>query len=128
MKRIYPVILIPQPDGYAVDIPDLDINTQGKDQLEALAMARDAIGLMGITLEDDKRSIPEPNSKRYSLSPDDILSIVEIDFDKYRQEDEQRVVRRNVTIPAYLDKMAKDAKVNVSGILTDALKNQFKIN
>ena len=45
MTKVYPVILTPTASGYVVTVPDLDINTQGKDLAEAIYMARDAIGL-----------------------------------------------------------------------------------
>ena len=45
-----------------VDIPDFRINTQGKDIAEAIEMARDAIGLMGIDMQDDGEALPEPSS------------------------------------------------------------------
>ena len=60
MKGAYPVIIRPTNDGYYVDIPDFDSGTQGKTIAESMEMARDAIGLMGIDLEDEKKEIPEP--------------------------------------------------------------------
>ena len=62
MKKAYPVILTPAKIGYVVYVPDLDINTQGTDVADAIEMARDAIGLWGITEEDLGRPIPEPSS------------------------------------------------------------------
>ena len=40
---------------YFVDehVPDFNINTQGKNYADAMEMARDAIGLVGIDMEDD---------------------------------------------------------------------------
>ena len=127
MKQVYPIILTPENGIYIVSIPDFNANTHGKTQIEALEMARDAIGLMGITLEDDNKPIPAPNSRPFKLEPHDIMSVIDIDFNQYRQEDEQRTVRRNVTIPLYLDKKIKETKFNVSRFLTDALKKEFNI-
>ena len=52
MKAVYPIILTPAERGYVVFVPDLDINTEGEDLADAIEMARDAIGLWGITEED----------------------------------------------------------------------------
>lgn len=41
-------------------IPDFDINTQGTDIADAIEMARDAIGVVGIDMEDDGEALPEP--------------------------------------------------------------------
>ena len=49
MKAVYPIILTPAERGYVVFVPDLDINTEGEDLADAIEMARDAIGLWGIT-------------------------------------------------------------------------------
>ena len=54
MKLVYPVIFTEDPaGGYMAYVPDLEINTQGEDLAEAIAMARDAMGLVGIDMEDD---------------------------------------------------------------------------
>ena len=60
MKNSYPILLTPEKTGFTVYIPDFDINTQGRDLTEAIEMARDAIGLMGIDMEDDGKSLPTP--------------------------------------------------------------------
>ena len=51
-KRVYPVILTPADNIILVEVPDMEILTEGKDYQDAIEMARDAIGLKGITLED----------------------------------------------------------------------------
>ena len=48
LKNSYPIILTPDAGGYVVEIPDFAIGTQGDSIPEAMEMARDAIGLMGI--------------------------------------------------------------------------------
>ena len=54
MKLVYPVIFTEDPaGGYMAYVPDQEINTQGEDLAEAIAMARDAMGLVGIDMEDD---------------------------------------------------------------------------
>ena len=42
----YPIVIAKEKDGYFVNIPDFGIATQGTDIANAMAMARDAIGLM----------------------------------------------------------------------------------
>ena len=58
MKTVYPIILTPAERGYVVYVPDLEINTEGDDLADAIEMARDAIGLWGISEEDAGRKIP----------------------------------------------------------------------
>ena len=55
MKTVYPVIFTQLDDGYMAYSPDFEINTQGNSLTDAIAMMRDAIGLMGIDMQDDKK-------------------------------------------------------------------------
>ena len=62
MKNSYPIILMPDHVGYVVYIPDFGINTEGDTLTEAIEMARDAIGVVGIDMEDDGENLPEPTA------------------------------------------------------------------
>jgi len=99
MTKVFPIILTPAVVGYVVTVPDLDINTQGKDMAEAIYMARDAIGLWGICEIDDGRSIPEPSMGTITHEPSEIISWVDIDFDKYRLMNDIRM--KNEPLPHY---------------------------
>lgn len=65
-------------------VPDLNINTQGVDIANAIEMARDAIGLWGICEEDMGRSIPSPKTLSPVCENDEIVTLVDIDFNAYR--------------------------------------------
>ena len=80
MKGAYPVIIRPTDDGYYVDIPDFNSGTQGESIADSMEMARDAIGLMGIDLEDEKSPIPEPYSRKFETEKGDIVTLVDVDF------------------------------------------------
>ena len=128
MKKVYPVVLTPADTGYVVYVPDLEINTEGKDLADAIYMARDAIGLWGITEEDMGRSIPDPSSQLPNPTGDEIVTLVDIDFDAYRRANDNRTIRKNLTIPSWLNVEAEKAGVNFSQILQEALKNHLGIN
>lgn len=127
MIKVYPIILTPSKVGYVVTVPDLDINTQGKDMVEAIYMARDAIGLWGITEQDDGRKIPEPSTTEPSHQANELISWVDIDFDAYRRAHDMRTVRKNLTIPSWLNERAEEAGVNFSQILQEGLKDRLGI-
>lgn len=121
-RRAYPIILSDDGNGwYAVDVPDLGCHTQGKGIAEALYMARDVIGLMGITLQDDGEDVPEPYSVSYKLGENEKEYVVDVNFDEYRSEHDNRSVRKNVTIPYYLNAKAEKLGINFSRILQEAL-------
>jgi predicted RNase H-like HicB family nuclease len=128
LKKVYPVILTPSKIGYVVYVPDLEINTQGTDIANAIEMARDAIGLWSITEEDMGRSIPEPSSKLPEHSPDEIVTLVDIDFGAYRKANDNRTIRKNLTIPSWLNTLAEKAGINFSQVLQEALKEKLGIH
>lgn len=129
MKAAYPIIMSQGAEYIIVYVPDFDINTQGTDYADAIEMARDAIGLMGIDMEDEKEPIPCPSdmsaiSKEHA---EDIITLVDVDFADYRRKNDMRTVRRNVSLPSWLNAEAEKAGVNVSAILQAALKRELKI-
>lgn len=85
MKLVYPVIFTEDPaGGYMAYVPDLEINTQGEDLAEAIAMARDAMGLVGIDMEDDGKPFPAP-SQHVDCPTGGIVSLVDADLVAYRR-------------------------------------------
>lgn len=129
MKNSYPIILMPDKVGYVVYVPDFDINTEGNTLTEAIEMARDAIGIVGIDMEDDGESLPEPTaiSEVKVDSVEDIVTLVDVDFGEYRRKNDMKAVKKNCTIPSWLNFEAEKAGVNFSAVLTAALKNELKI-
>ena len=129
-KVVYPVLFSPaQEGGYCVYVPDFDVNTQGEDLAESLDMARDVIGIMGITWEDEQKQIPLPSSmENIKKEEQDILALVDIDFTEYRRKNDQRTERRNVTIPRWLNVLVKEHHINVSEVLTEALKDKLNVS
>lgn len=129
MKNSYPIVLTPDKVGYVVFIPDFNINTEGDTLTEAIEMARDAIGLMGIDMEDDKKALPTPSEMNAVTkeTESDIVTLVDVDFAEYRRQNDMRTVRRNVTLPSWLDFEAEKSGVNVSAILQRALKQELHL-
>ena len=129
MKNSYPIILTPDSTGYVVDIPDFEIGTQGDSIPEAMELARDAIGLMGIDMEDDGKTLPQPSAlESVSKCPGDIVTLVDVDFTEYRRQNDTRTVRRNVSLPSWLNAAAEKAGLNVSAVLQSALKQQLHLD
>ena len=129
MKEAYPVILSQGKNFIVVYIPDFEINTQGKDIAQAMEMARDAIGIMGIDMEDDGESLPAPTpvSEIRTDSDSDIVTLVDVDFQEYRRKNDMRAVKKNCTIPSWLNFEAEKAGINFSALLTAVLKRELKI-
>ena len=129
MRSVYPVFFTKADDIVLVEVPDLQILTEGKDMNDAIDMARDAIELKCVSLEDAKENIPVPSdmdqlnvgSGTFAQEGETIISFVDIDSTEYRKKIDNKTVRRNVTLPSWLNYEADKAGVNVSRILQDAL-------
>ncbi len=136
MKAVYPVIFTEDKNGeYLVEVPDMGILTEGKDLNDAMFMARDAIGLAGIVAEDKNEEIPKPSrvedikleEGEFSDEGKSIVAFIDVDFTEYRRKNDNKTVRRNVTLPNWLDHAATEAGLNVSRVLREALAEKLHV-
>ena len=83
--------------------------------------------LSGIDMEDEGEALPVPSGvgQLAKESEDDIITLVDVDFAEYRRKNDLRTVRRNVSLPSWLNAEAERAGVNVSAILQTALKQEL---
>lgn len=130
MKNAYPIVMTQGKEFIVVFVPDFNINTQGKDVPDAIEMARDAIGLMGIDIEDDGEALPQASNIadiQAKAPSGSIVSLVDIDFTVYRRKNDMRAVKKNCTIPSWLNFAAEQAGINFSATLQAALKRELGI-
>ena len=124
MKYIYPAIFKSEPDGgYLVEFPDLpECYTDGDSLEDALYNAEDALALMMWTLEEKKAPIPKAtNPADVSFPTGAIVSLVKADTLPVRKMNDNRAVRKNVTIPGWLDTIARENNINFSQLLQNAI-------
>lgn len=133
MQAVYPILFTKTEDCILVEVPDLEILTEGKNMKNAIDMARDAMELMCVTLEDHKKDIPIPSDTldigkgTFAGDGETILSYVDIDSGEYRRKIDTKTVRKKVTIPSWLNYEAEHAGINVSRVLQEALMNVFDV-
>ena len=129
MKYVYPAVFTPLQSGeYDVRILDLPgCITCGKNLVDAIEMAEDAVAMWLCDAEDNQESIPAPSEKLIATHPQFINFIV-ADTDKYRQENDNRAVKKTLTIPNWLNSKAEKAGVNFSQTLQAALKRQLGVD
>lgn len=130
MKLVYPAFFSPWEDGkgYTVEFPDLPgCVTEGSSLAEAIEMAEDAASGWVLGELEDGNPIPAA-SVPSSLSPaqGDFVSMVVLDMDAYTEKYGKKAVRKNLTIPAWLNTFAEKQQVNFSQVLTDALTNLYR--
>ena len=118
MKTAYPIILTPVETGYLVYVPDFDINTEGASIADAISMASDAISLTGITMQDMGKKLPDASTALPECGAGELAVFAVVDFDAYRRANDMRAVRKNVTIPSYLNELGERAGVSFSQALS----------
>ena len=136
MKNVYPVFFTKTDTVVLVEVPDLEILTEGTDMSDAMEMARDAIELKCVSMEDDGTEIPLPseindldvNNGIFAEEGATVISFVDIDSGEYRRKIDTKTVRKNVTIPGWLNYEAEHAGINVSRVLQEALMSVLNVN
>jgi predicted RNase H-like HicB family nuclease len=134
MKLIYPAIFYPfensEVKGFTVEFPDLPgCVTEGDSLSEALDMAVDAAGGWLLSDLEDNKDIPAASSI-HSVKPDNkqgFVNLVMIDMNRYSERFSSKSIRKNLTIPQWLNSRAEKANVNFSQVLQEALLDQLKI-
>ncbi len=131
MKLIYPACFYPceNSDGYTVIIPDLKgCVTEGKSLVEAIEMAIDvASGWILSTLEDGE-TVPKPSSYKDIILEyeDGFVNLIVLDINSYAEKHGDNAVRKNLTIPAWLNTMAEKNNINFSRLLQDSLIKELE--
>lgn len=128
MKYVYPAIFTPLPSGeYDVRIPDLPgCITSGQDLADAIEMAEDAVAMWLCDAENNHEQIPAPSDKIPAKEPQ-FVSLVVADTDAYRKENDNRAVKKTLSIPNWLNSKAENANINFSQTLQNALIKQLGI-
>lgn len=126
MKLIYPAKFKPFSDGsggYVVEFPDLPgCVTEGKNLEEAIEMGIDAAS--GWILEELETGNKIPSASEYSevkAEEDTMINMLLLDMDAYEEKYGQKAVRKNLTIPAWLNTFAEKNNINFSKLLQDTL-------
>jgi len=127
MKLAYPAVFTPIDEGLLVYVPDLEINTSGEDFCDAMDMARDAISIWCVAVQDEGKDLPTPSKTIPSHESNELVSWVDVDLGKYRRVLDATSERTNITLPRYLKTMAAEAGLNLSQELQARLKEVLNV-
>ena len=133
-KTIYFAVFEPcNGEGYSVYFPDLPgCTSAGDNYSHAAEMASEALGVHLYEMEKDGDEIPLPSlpieldiypetEKGYVVSP------VLVYMDLVKNKLDNRAVKTNLTIPAWLKEAAEEQNINFSQVLQAALKEQLQL-
>jgi predicted RNase H-like HicB family nuclease len=123
LKLTYPAIFYEGDGGYAVEVPDLPGCTSGgKTLAEAILMGADAASGWILDELEDGKPVPKASPVE-AVSPESggFVSVLVLDMDSYAAKYGKKAVRKNLTIPAWLNTFAETRHINFSQLLQDSL-------
>ena len=129
MKYVYPAVFHPEYEGgYSVYFPDIQRGaTQGETITECIDMAEDFLCLALYRMEEEGQSIPTPSDiKSIQCETEDIVTLIRVDTLAYRRFYENKLVKKTLNIPSWLNAKAESANVNFSQELQTRLKEVLK--
>ncbi len=131
MLVIYPAVFYKDSDCIGVYFPDLPgCNTFGSDLRDAFQMAEECLGSYVGACADAGDLLPSPSDIR-SVHPDSdsgidaFVTYVSVDLNDYRRD--TKAVKKMVSIPSWLDKLASAADISLSRVLQESLMNRLGV-
>lgn len=135
MFLVYPAIFYAAEEGgYIVEFPDLDgLVTQGDGEAEAFEMAEDALGTWLYEAYIAGEGYPKasaikdikPEALEATVQAGTFVTLVGLDIDAYVRSMDHKTVQRTVSLPSYLNEMARNRNINCSQLLQEALKKEL---
>lgn len=130
MKLTYPACFYEDKasGNYAVTVPDLPGCSSGGDNLaDAILMGIDAASGWVLDELEDGKSIPS-SSAIETIVPESggFVSMLVLDMDAYAEKFGNKAVRKNLTIPAWLNTFGESNHINFSQVLQDSLTSLYQ--
>ena len=128
---VYPAIFYDDADGISIEFPDLPGCLPCAHSMEdAFNNAKEALQLHLYSMEEEGEPIPEP-SRVSAIKPDDAngsVVMIEAWMPPFREKMLNKSTTKTVTIPRWLDILARKEKINYSHLLQDSLKKYLGVN
>jgi len=128
-RYVYPAIFTYEPEQeIAVVFPDLNCATSGTDETDALLSARDLLDCVLFGLEEDKEEIPSASTlNELKLKENEKAVLIDVFMPSVRMANANHPINRTVTLPAWLNALALEHKINVSKLLQEAIKAELHL-
>ena len=121
MKLVYPAIFTPfdEGNGFTVEVPDLPgCVTEGDNLIDAIEMGTDAASGWILGEIEDGNSFPAA-SMALEAPAGSFVNLLVLDMDSYAEQYGSKAVRRNITVPAWLDTYAQKNHLSLSKVVQD---------
>ncbi|HFR3441136.1 TPA: type II toxin-antitoxin system HicB family antitoxin, partial [Streptococcus suis] len=123
--KSYPAIFHKDEQGYWVEFPEFSGGTQGDNLEEAMYNAREFLESSIALYIDEGMELPKASDIKELSAPDGFVSMIQADPTPYIKNN--KAIRKNVTVPEWLTKLADREGLNYSEILTTALETRLQV-
>ena len=126
---VYPVILKKEGEFIMVSFPDFpDEITDARSDDEAIKTAQEVLALCLRDIEDKGEKCPIPSKiEDIKLNDGEKLVYIHMWMPYFRHIEKIIYVKKTLTVPKWLDEMAKKKNINFSAVLVKGLKNELGI-
>ena len=130
MKYYYKALFAREKDGgFTVTFPDVEeVVTYGDTIEEAVEMAKQCLGMCLETREMEGKEFPKATYGDLEFEKNCFYMLIEFDLLEYKKKYNRKSIRKNVTIPAWLNELAEASNVNFSNVLQNALIKQLNLD
>lgn len=131
MKESYEFVAIfnYEKDGISITFPDLPgVFSSAETTEEAIKNANEILGLVLYDMEIDNKKIPKATTlEKVKCEKNEKTVLINVWMPLVRNELDEQAVKKTLTIPQWLNKLAEAQNVNFSKLLQTALKEYLKI-
>lgn len=130
MKLAYPAIITfcEEDNSYTVEFPDLKgCISGGFSLIEAIDMGIDAASGWILSEIEDGNDIPKASAVQ-KIKVDDknsFINVLVLDMSAYSEKYSSKTVRKNVTLPQWVNTLGEKHHVNFSKVLQEAIVEKY---
>ena len=137
MNVTYTPIMRPEEDVFYIGFPDIEENiedcfyvTYGDSFNDAIEMGKEYLILKLEDYENNKKNFPKASSisdLKKKLKNNQEIVYITLNYEYEKSLIKLAYVKKTLTIPSYLDILAKNKNINFSQVLQNALKKELGI-
>lgn len=128
-QYVYPAVFTEENGLYSVDFPDIPgCYTCGESLAHAIHMAEDVLAFTMYDYEAEGKEAPEASDiKTMQIDEGAFATLIVGDTLEYQKRNNNRAVKKTLTIPEWLNEAAVKAELNFSQVLQEALKERLDV-
>ncbi len=125
MLKSYPAIFHREGTGYWVEFLEFGGGTEGATIELAMKNAREMLESVLASYIDEGLTLPTPSDISKLKAPDGFVTLIQVNPLPFVKNN--KAIRKNVTVPEWLVRLADREKVNYSEVLTQALESRLQL-